>query len=143
LAEREARDANRKPVPSTDKRLTIEGVIISAKYDEGGWRDENGRERDFYRPEGIKITVEHADGWRVWGTCPTDCYTTGYETYVEGQPVKYTSGEDAAAMLKGKRIRFDARVTQSEKDAKFGFFKRPTKAVLIDAAPAMVEEVAA
>lgn len=131
-ADREARDANRKPVPNTDKRMTIVGVVISAKYDQGGWTDENGRQRDFYRPECIKMTIEHADGWRVWGTCPEDIYgPTGYEPYVEGQPVKHRSMEQAAADLKGKLVQLDARVTIGDKDPKFGFFKRPTKAKLL------------
>lgn len=138
-AEREARDANRKPVPSTDKRITIVGVVISAKYDQGGWTDENGRQRDFYRPECIKITIEHADGWRVWGTCPADIYgPTGWEygkPQVEGGHPEvagtYRSMEQAAADLKGKRVQLDARVTIGDKDPKFGFFKRPTKGKLL------------
>ena len=124
LAEREARDAARKPVPRTDKRVTVEGVIVSAKYDEGGWKDERGNDRNFFRPECIKIVVEHADGWRVWGTLPGGCYTAP-----DG---KWMPMEKIAAAVKGKRIKFDARVTVSDKDDKFGFFKRPTKAAIID-----------
>jgi hypothetical protein len=124
-AERAARDAARKPLPVTDKRVTVEGVIISAKYQEGGYTSQG-----FYQPEAVKIVVEHADGWRVWGTCPSDLYSIGYpEGVMNG---KYVSGDDAAATLKGKRIRFDARVTPSDKDNKFGFFKRPTKAAILD-----------
>lgn len=125
LAEREAKDANRKPIPAFIKRATIEGVVISAKYDCGGWKDDMGNDREFYRPEGIKIVVEHADGWRVWGSASSD---------LSPGDGKYMSGEDRAAWLKGKRVKFDARITVSDKDSKFGFFKRPTKgSVLLDA----------
>jgi hypothetical protein len=133
-AEREARDANRKPIPVTDKRMTIIGKVISAKYDQGGWKDENGRQRDFYRPECIKITIEHADGWRVWGTCPDTIYgPVGYPDRTEdgGLTGKYRSMDDAAADLKGKTVQLDARVTISDKDPKFGFYKRPTKGSII------------
>jgi hypothetical protein len=116
-AEREARDENRKPIPAFLKRATIEGTIISAKFQEGGWVDG----KDFYQPTCIKITIEHADGWRVWGTAPADL------GFGDGQ---YHSGEATAAFLKGKKVRLDARVTVSDKDSKFGFFKRPTKAAL-------------
>jgi len=56
----------------------------------------------------VKILVSHADGWRVWGSMPR--------------------GLDAA---NGDVIQFDARVEKSEKDEKFGFFSRPTKAVIL------------
>jgi hypothetical protein len=122
LAEREAKDDNRKPIPAFIKRATIEGVIISAKAITGGWQDENGRDRNFYQPDSIKIVVEHADGWRVWGTATSD---------LSPGDGKYISDEDRAAWLKGKRVRFDARITVSDKDSKFGFFKRPTKGAIL------------
>ena len=69
----------------------------------------------------------------MWGSAPKDIWgSVGYETYVEGQPVKHRSMEQAAADLKGKTgEQLDARVTVSDNDPKFGFFKRPTKAVII------------
>jgi hypothetical protein len=133
LAAREAAEANRKPVPVTDKRLTVVGTIVSARYQESGW--VNG----FFKPEAVKIVVEHTDGWKVWGTLPSDL--------ADGLPVEYgePTWQNGAMLhtgrgintegLKGKRIQFDARVTPSDKDCKFGFFKRPTKASLLDAAP--------
>jgi len=129
-AEREARDAARKPVPVTDKRITIAGIVISAKYDQGGWVDG----QSFPRPESIKIVIETAEGWKVWGSAPRELY--GAVGYLERAPddtapIKYRSMEQAAADLKGVTVQLDARVTVSDKDSKFGFFKRPTKAAIV------------
>jgi len=108
LAERAAKDEARKPVPVTDKRLTIVGTIVSAKFEESGWK--NG----YFVGAAIKVVIEHADGWKVWGSLPSEL----------------RSG-DKTEHLKGMRVKLDARVTPSEKDCKFGFFKRPTKASFI------------
>jgi hypothetical protein len=54
--------------------------------------------------DAIKIVVKADDGWRVYGTEPSS---------VEAKV--------------GDRIRFDAAITVSGDDPKFGFFKRPTK----------------
>ena len=123
LAERAARDAARKPLPVTDKRVTVEGVIISAKYQEGGYTSQG-----FYQPSAVKIVVEHADGWKVCGTAARELT----DAIREFSDKSYLSGDQEAELLKGKRIRFDARLTVSDKDAKFGFFKRPTKAATLD-----------
>lgn len=52
-----------------------------------------------------RMLVKHADGWKVWGTLPRSL--------------------DAG---KGDRVRFAAKIKRSDKDEKFGFFSRPTKA---------------
>jgi hypothetical protein len=49
------------------------------------------------------MLVEHADGWKVWGTIP-------------------------ASLIKahrGDKVRFDTAITRSDRDPKFGFFSRP------------------
>jgi len=53
------------------------------------------------------MTVEDDRGFRLWGSVPSSLDI-----------------ED----IKNKRITFTAKVTQSDRDPKFGFFKRPTKA---------------
>lgn len=53
-----------------------------------------------------KILVLHADGWKVWGSLP----------------------KELADIQRGAEIEFSAKVTVSDKDTKFGFFSRPTKA---------------
>ena len=57
----------------------------------------------------LKMLVQDDRGFRVWGSVPA-------------------SLEDAE---RESRITFTATVTVSDKDAKFGFFKRPTKAEVI------------
>jgi hypothetical protein len=58
----------------------------------------------------LKMLVQDDRGFRVWGTVPK-------------------SLDDAE---RESRISFTANLTQSDKDSKFGFFKRPTKAALLD-----------
>jgi hypothetical protein len=126
LAEREARDANRKPIPAFIKRATIEGVIVSAKFQEGGYTSQG-----FFQPSAVKIVVEHVDGWKVWGTAAGELT----DAIREFSNKSYLDGDEQAALLKGKRVKFDARITVSDNDSKFGFFKRPTKAAILDAPP--------
>lgn len=63
---------------------------------------------DGYYGTTTKIVVKADDGWKIYGSMP--------------------SSIDAE---RGARIRFDAAITVSEDDAKFGFFKRPTKAEVV------------
>jgi hypothetical protein len=60
----------------------------------------------------LKMVVLSDDGWKVFGSIP-DCLYSG------GHPIK------------GCRVRFNATVEASPTDDKFGFFKRPTKAVFV------------
>jgi len=62
----------------------------------------------------LKMLVQDDRGFRVWGSVPA-------------------SLDDAE---RESRITFTATVTASDKDAKFGFFKRPAKAAVIDEAVA-------
>lgn len=55
-----------------------------------------------------KLTVKHADGWCVWVTEPSSIITEV-----------------------GDVIRFDAKLEVSDRDPKFAFGKRPTKASII------------
>ena len=62
-----------------------------------------------------KMTVkDHQNGFVVWGSVPTIFNEEG----------------KLLTVGKGDHITFTASVTPSEKDAKFGFFKRPRKAVI-------------
>jgi hypothetical protein len=65
-----------------------------------------------------KVLVQHADGWKVYGNLPSSL----------------------AGAQKGDTIAFEAAIAVSEKDAKFGFFSRPTKGQII--ARAAVEGIA-
>ena len=101
--EREARAVdheNAAPVPDTDERVEVIGEVVGAKWKSTDFGDT------------LKIIVRHADGWRVWGSCPK------------------ALGQDESEVV-GKTVRFVARIQRSNDDAKFGFFNRPTKATLV------------
>ena len=97
-AERKEQKAAAQPIPTFDGRVRVEGSIVAAN-----WKDT-----DFGSV--LKITVRHADGWAVYGSCPSAI-----------------SGERDSSELIGKPIGFDARIKVSRDDPKFGFFSRPTK----------------
>jgi len=61
--------------------------------------------------ESVKMTVKSDEGWLAWGSIPS-----GISGNVE----------------KGCRVSFTATVTRSDKDPKFGFYKRPTKGVVLE-----------
>lgn len=112
IDERPALEAKRKaeadaalPVPQTDKRVKIEGKIISTKTEEGPYGTVT------------KMLVQHADGYRLWGTVPRGMNDEGAKIGDHG--------------LKGKTVSFVARIQRSEKDSKFGFFSRPTNASVV------------
>lgn len=83
------------PVPLTNDRILIKGTVLSTKVVDGPF----GRQ--------TKVLVQHADGWKVWGSAPV---------YAD----------------KGDVIEFYAKVQVSDKDAKFGFFSRPTKGRVVE-----------
>lgn len=99
-AERAARRAESKDLPNFNGRTRIVGRIIKLDL----------QVNDFGSRE--VMTVEHEDGWRVWGTQPKTLYEA----------------------KKGDVVAFDAKVEPSDRDSKFGFFKRPTKAEIVEAA---------
>ena len=65
--------------------------------------------------ETLKIIVQHEDGWKVWGSSPS------------------AFGSDETAIV-GRSVRFMARIARARDDEKFGFFSRPTKAEITNAA---------
>jgi len=60
----------------------------------------------------MKMLVQAEAGWKVWGSRPS-------------------SLSDIAA---GAKVEFVAQVEPSRDDNKFGFFKRPTQAVVLEEA---------
>ena len=103
-AERKAQHDAAQPIPASDKRMTIEGKVLSIK----------AVESDFGVT--MKLLLVADDGWKVYGSVPSG---------MGAEP----------GFARGCRIRFDARVTVSDDDPKFGFYSRPTKAALLEAAP--------
>lgn len=100
--QRRAEHDKAKPLPVSEKRMTVRGTVLSIKVP------------NYARGEGgpIRMLVRHKDGWKVWGSVPSNL----------------------SGLQKGASVEFDAAVSVSDKDEKFGFFKRPTKARELEAA---------
>jgi hypothetical protein len=104
-AERAAEAEAAAPVPVTESRVKVRGKVLTKRAEDSCF----GR----YERTVIKVLVKHADGYKLWGNLPDSLAT------------------EVAA---GDEIEFDARVKRSDKDPKFGFFSRPTKARKLAAA---------
>lgn len=107
-AARDAEHAAAAPCPSG--RTQITGTIISTDLRENAFGTQ------------WKMLVRDDSGFKVWGSIPEKLF----ELCADGD--LWPHGRD----LKGKQITFHAAVEVSEKDSKFGFFKRPTKTALRD-----------
>lgn len=97
------REAQKKiPVPEVNGRVEIEGEVISLKRDD--W-------------DNLRMTVRvgeiESGYYLLWGTAPGSIL-----------------GTDTG--LVGRRVRFLASVKRGDRDESFGFFKRPTKASLVE-----------
>ena len=109
------RVADAEPVPVTDKRISIEGVITTM------------REvcNDFGSTTKIRVVTDA--GWACWGTLPSQ---------LEG---RWDYDEDivVGGAEIGTRISFTARIERSNDDELFGFYTRPTKATIVAAVAEM------
>ncbi len=112
LAKRAAYEAA-ESVPTG--RVAITGEILSTKIVESQYGST------------LKMLVRDDRGFKVWGSMPS-AIQGGYNDETD----LVDDGAD-----KGDRVTFTAAVEPSDDDDKFGFFKRPTKAAIIN------EEVAA
>lgn len=95
-AARAAEQAVALPCPTG--KQTIKGKVISTKVQEGIYGSV------------YKMLVQHADGWKVWGTVPASL------GHVE----------------RGTMVQFVATVNASNDDPKFGFYSRPTQARVLE-----------
>jgi hypothetical protein len=95
------------------------------------------------------MLVKDDRGFKVWGSIPSCLQLFDIEVSEEieadhverirnnGHDVKHVDGkwilttQQQRSLDKGDRVRFTATVTPSNDDAKFGFYKRPTKAELV------------
>ncbi len=100
-------------------RMSITGVIVSAKSVTDDRHSYHGR-------TSIKIVVQVADGWRVYGTLPKAAYPASYSA------VTFAAWRES---LTGQTVTLTAEVTPSDRDPLFGFFSRPA-GVHLGAAPA-------
>lgn len=107
IAERPAREAKiaeerANALPVPTGRIKVCGTVVSVKIPQ----DDNG----FFS---VRMLVKSDDGWCVFGSVPSSL-----------------QGEEES--LRGKRVCFKATVTASKDDPKFGFFKRPTNAEIVE-----------
>jgi hypothetical protein len=68
---------------------------------------------DYDQFPSVKMLIQHADGWKLWGRVPAAVVDE---------------------IERGDEIEFVARIQVSDKDPKFGFINRPSRARLIKAA---------
>lgn len=110
-AARATEDAAAQPVPVTDARVEVEGEVLTVKEQEG-----------FTGGTVLKMLVKTAHGFKLWGAVPAILAD------------QFGGTNEAAPFLRGKRVKFSAKLQRSDKDPKFGFFSRPTKASIVEAA---------
>lgn len=89
------------------ERQTLTGVIVSEKWVPG--RHEHVKTH--------KMLVKLDNGNKVFGSMPID--------------VERAVDDSERETAVGMRVKFDAKVTRSNKDENFGFFNRPTKAQVV------------
>jgi len=94
--------------PVVEGRIEITGEVLTTKYTDG------------YYGSTKKMLVRDDRGFKVWGTVPESL------DRVDG----ILSSE--TVLKAGQRVKFTAQVEASSDDPKFGFFKRPSKAVRLD-----------
>lgn len=87
--------ANAQPVPTG--LVVIQGEVLTTR-----WKDND------FGGGSLKMLVQHADGWKVWGTVPS-----------------------SLEVERGDQVEFTATVEPSDDDPHFGFFKRPRKAQVL------------
>jgi hypothetical protein len=96
--------ANADIPPVEEGRRTVEGTVLSVKESDGPFGST------------IKVRVQEASGAVVYCTVPHSI----------------DAAVDNVYDLKGKVIRFDARVKRSDTDPSFGFGTRPTNGWIIE-----------
>ena len=100
-AQRAAEYEAAAPLPAFEGRVTLRGKVLTVKEP-----DENSRFPAY------KLLIQHADGWKVWGTCPASL----------------------ADAKRGDIVEMVATVSKSDRDEKFGFYSRPSKARIVEVA---------
>ena len=146
LQREEAEKALLRPVPETDKRVTVEGEVLAVKSQESAYGTQWK----------MLVKVEARDGgfFKLWGTIPasvSDAAIAEEDARYEAHQADYEAAVEAIGpdtprsdwpnpkpferrglrdIMVGRTVRFVARVTRSDRDESFGFWSRPTKAEL-------------
>lgn len=106
-AEEEQRKANADSVPDGGRHI-VSARVIRAKWKMTAWGDK------------LCLTVEENDrGFRLYGSCPSKLVT------IQG------ANGALREIGHGDEIAFEAELVPSKDDPKFGFYRRPNNAVLV------------
>ena len=81
-------------------RIKITGTVLKTDLRESQWGDQ------------LKVTIKDERGFVVWMTCPSSLAIV-------------QAGEFQRGLERGDKVEVTATIEPSEKDAKFGFGKRP------------------
>ena len=114
-AKREAERANAEDVP--EGRTEVTGVIVGSKIVDGHYGETR------------KVTVKDDRGFVVYGTLANALEEKIIDDFYEKE---YAKDKNAKIKFVGVRVTFAAALTPANDDPKFGFFKRPTKAKIIE-----------
>jgi len=117
-AERDAVDAARADCP--EGRIVITGKVLTLR----------GEVTAFGHV--VKMLVEDESGFKVWGTVPSNIV----DDLCDRSPAMMRMDLDFDGKVgfggNNPRVQFTATITRSDKDTKFGFFKRPAKSTILD-----------
>lgn len=107
--------------PVVEGKIVITGKVLSTKFvdnDFGG---------------ALKMLVLDERGFKVWGTVPSSIQVTGERVYTGPVDVgEYPEWVELPHVCKGARVTFTATVEKSRDDESFGFYRRPTKASVLE-----------
>lgn len=112
-AKRDAENANAAPCPAGKVKIT--GTILSVKVKEHNYGTD------------LKILVRDVTGFKVYGNLPKVL-----NDLIEWRRDNFSDENIPRLKQKEVTIEFEASVTPSTDDPKFGFFKRPTKTKILD-----------
>lgn len=94
--------------PCPTGRVVVEGEVVSTRVEDGQFGTQ------------FRMLVKDDRGFKVWGSIPSSLHLVDDEPIGNWTPTR--------ALRHGDRVKFTATLTPSDRDPKFGFAKRPTKA---------------
>ncbi len=110
--------------PVVEGRIVVTGRIVSTRYVEPYAYGQRGT---------YKMRVRDDRGFTVYGSIPQTVCDALYDEFYAGDRDPRLDGPAVwSEAAKGRRVTFTATVEASDDDEAFGFFKRPTKAALVD-----------